>query len=54
MKLLSQKSREYNGKKYHKFWVILPNKIIERLRWKQGDELEAEIEKNKLTIEKED
>ncbi|MFH1181687.1 MAG: AbrB/MazE/SpoVT family DNA-binding domain-containing protein [Candidatus Woesearchaeota archaeon] len=52
MRLLSQKSREYKDKAYHKYWVVIPNKLIEKLGWKQGDELEAEIKGNKLSIER--
>lgn len=52
MRLLSQISREYNGKEYEKFWVILPSKVIKELGWKKGQELEAEIKGEKLVIEK--
>ncbi len=51
MRLLSQISREYNGKKYEKFWVVIPNKLIEKLGWKKGQELEAEVKGDKLIIE---
>ena len=53
MKLLSQKSREYKGKKYTKFWIILANKLIEKLGWKKGDNLKVEAKNNKLIIHKE-
>ncbi|MBS3132964.1 AbrB/MazE/SpoVT family DNA-binding domain-containing protein [Candidatus Woesearchaeota archaeon] len=52
MRLLSQKSREYKDKSYYKFWVVIPNKIVEKLGWKQGQELEAEVKDKKLVIEK--
>lgn len=52
MRLLSQKSREYKGKEYTKFWVVIPNKLIEKLRWKTGQELEAEAKDDKIIIEK--
>ena len=52
MRLLSQKSREYKKTEYHKFWVVIPNKLVEKLGWKQGEELEAEVKKDKLVIEK--
>ena len=52
MRLIGQKHSEYHGKAYHKFWVVIPNKIIEKLGWKAGEELEAEIKKDKLIIEK--
>jgi len=52
MRLLSQTSREYKGTKYQKFWVVIPNKLIEKLGWKTGEDLEAEIKGDKLVIEK--
>lgn len=52
MRLISQKHSEYKGKKYHKFWVVIPNKVIEKLRWKTGEELKADTKENKIIIEK--
>jgi len=52
MRLLSQVSREYQGTEYTKFWVVLPSKVVEKLGWKKGQELEAEVKGNKLVIEK--
>lgn len=52
MRLLSHTSREYKGKKYEKFWIVIPNKLIEKLKWKRGQELEAEVKGDKLVIEK--
>ncbi|MBI3034546.1 AbrB/MazE/SpoVT family DNA-binding domain-containing protein [Candidatus Woesearchaeota archaeon] len=54
MRLLSQKSREYKGKAYHKFWIVVPSKLLHKLGWKAGDQLEAEAKNNKLVITKED
>jgi bifunctional DNA-binding transcriptional regulator/antitoxin component of YhaV-PrlF toxin-antitoxin module len=53
MRLLSQKSREYNGKEYRKFWVVIPKKIIERIGWKSGQNLKTEIIGDRLVIKKE-
>ncbi|MFH1591108.1 MAG: AbrB/MazE/SpoVT family DNA-binding domain-containing protein [archaeon] len=52
MKLQSQKHSEYKGKAYQKHWIVIPNKLIEKLGWKTGQELEAEIHDEKLIIEK--
>ncbi|MBU1199876.1 MAG: AbrB/MazE/SpoVT family DNA-binding domain-containing protein [Nanoarchaeota archaeon] len=52
MKLQSHTSREYKGTKYQKFWIVIPNKIIEKLKWKTGEKLETEIKDDKLIIEK--
>ena len=54
MMLQSQISREYKGTKYEKFWVVIPSKLIEKLGWKTGQELEGEVKEDKLVIEKED
>lgn len=52
MRLLGQISRVYNDKKYRKHWVVIPNKLLEKLGWETGDELEADIKGGKLIIEK--
>jgi AbrB family looped-hinge helix DNA binding protein len=52
MKLLSQTSREYKGKEYTKYWIIIPNKLIEKLGWTSGEDLEVEIKEGKLVIER--
>ena len=54
MRLLSQVSREYKGTEYKKFWIVVPSKLVEKLGWKTGDELEGEVKGNKLVIEKDD
>ena len=52
MRLLSQISREYKGTKYEKFWVVIPYNLIEKLGWRKGQDLEAEVKGDKLVIEK--
>ena len=52
MRLLSQTSRKYKDTEYKKFWIVIPNKLIEKLGWKTGIELEAEVKGKKLIIEK--
>ena len=52
MRLIPQKSRAYKGKAYYKFLIVIPSKVIKKLGWKGGEELEAETKKNKLIIEK--
>lgn len=54
MKLQSHISRKYKNNSYRKFWVIIPKKLIEKLGWKTGQELKANIKKNKLVINKND
>ena len=52
MRLIKQHGREYQGKDYFKFIVVIPNKIIEKLGWRGGEDLEAEVKGDKLIIEK--
>ncbi|MBU0758486.1 MAG: AbrB/MazE/SpoVT family DNA-binding domain-containing protein [Nanoarchaeota archaeon] len=52
MKLLGQVSRKYGDKEYLKHWVVVPSKLIEKLGWKAGDELEVEMDDDKLVIKK--
>jgi len=51
MKLQSHISRKYKDNSYRKFWVIIPKKIIEKLGWKEGQELKEKIKKNRLLLE---
>ena len=53
MRLLKQKSREYKGTSYHKHWVVIPNELVEKLKWDEGDELKPSVKDKKLIIEKE-
>lgn len=52
MKLIQQGHSEYKEKKYHKSWVVIPQKIIEKLGWKKGDDLEPNVEGKKLVIKR--
>ena len=54
MRLQSQVSRKVGDTEYKKFWVVLPEKLLKKLGWKVGQELEAEIKGDKLIIERED
>ena len=51
---LQLKSREYKGKNYHKHWVVIPNSLIDKVGWKEGQDLEAEIKNGKIVISKND
>jgi len=52
MKLSGQISRTYKDKGYFKHWIILPNHLVDKLGWKVGDDLDADIKDDKLIIEK--
>jgi|SRR5437867_2297994 len=50
LKLQSQVSRQVEKKKYHKFWVVIPNEVVERLRWERGQELEHKVKGQTLIV----
>ena len=52
MRLQKQLSRKYEGKEYAKYVIVVKSKYIEKLGWKEGEELEAEVKDKKLIIEK--
>lgn len=52
MKLQSQISRKYKDQEYKKYWIVLSSKLIDKLGWKEGQELEADVKNEKLVIEK--
>ncbi len=52
MKILKEKSREYNGKYYHKFKINIPEQKLEEAGFKEGDELEAEAKKGEIKLKK--
>ena len=52
MKILKEKSREYNGKSYFKYKINIPEKTLKDADFKEGDELEAEARKGKIELER--
>lgn len=50
MQLQKQLSRKHKNKEYPKFTIVIPPKEIEKLGWKEGEELEPEIKNNRLII----
>ena len=52
MKILKEKSREYNGKAYFKYKINLPEKILKESDFKEGDELIAESKKGEIKLKK--
>jgi len=49
--LQKQLNRVVNGKEYHKYVIIIPNRAIKQLRWTKGTELTATINRG-LIIKK--
>lgn len=54
MRLQKQLSNKIDGKEYPKYVIVIKPNLIEKLGWKAGQELEAEVKGDKLVIEKED
>ncbi len=52
MKILKEKSREYNGKSYYKYKVNIPEKILKKAGFKVGDELKADAKKGEIKLRK--
>ena len=50
MKILKVKSREYKNKVYHKYRINLPEEIMQKSGFKEGDELEAEAKKGEVRL----
>jgi len=52
MRLQKQLSKRVGEKEYAKYVIVIPPKTIDKLGWKEGEELEAEVKKDKLIIER--
>ncbi len=52
MKVLKEKSREYNGKPYYKFKINIPEKDLVAAKMKEGDELKVKTEDGRIILEK--
>ena len=52
MKLQSQVSRKVGDKKYIKSWIVIPDKLLKKLNWKVGQDLEGEVSDKMLIVKK--
>lgn len=52
MKLQKQLSKKRGDKIYHKWVIVLPDKVIEDSGLKEGDELEAQAKKGEVRLRK--
>lgn len=52
MKLQKQLSKKRGEKKYYRYVINIPSKIVKKLGFKAGDELKADVKGNKLIIER--
>jgi hypothetical protein len=52
LKLQKQSSRKVNGKEYAKWVVVIPPKVISKLKWVNGENLLPSITNDGLLIQK--
>jgi bifunctional DNA-binding transcriptional regulator/antitoxin component of YhaV-PrlF toxin-antitoxin module len=52
MNVIKEKSREYKGKNYYKYKIIIPERILSESGISEKDELEAIAYKGKIEIKK--
>jgi len=52
MKIQRHVSRRVGDKTYYKWVFIIPSKHVKKLNWKEGEELQVELDKKKLIISK--
>ncbi|MFH1977755.1 MAG: hypothetical protein ABIJ92_00325 [Candidatus Aenigmatarchaeota archaeon] len=50
MKIQKHVSRKVENKIYYKWVLIIPPNYIKKLKWKEGEELKADLTNGKLTI----
>jgi len=50
MILQKQLSRKYRNKEYVKYVAVIPQKIVEEAKLKEGDELEIQVSGKKIII----
>ena len=52
MKILKEKSREYNGKPYYKYKINLPESELKEAGFKEGDILSSSSKKGEIKLKK--
>ena len=52
MKIQRQITDKRGNKKYYKYVVVIPEKIIQKARFKEGDELMAKVKKGEIKLRK--
>ena len=52
MKVLKETSRVYKGKSYHKYKVNIPETILDKAGFKEGDDLEPVAKKGEIRLKK--
>lgn len=50
MKLQKQLSRKVGNIIYPKYLVVIPPKVVKRVGWKEGTELDADVKERKIIL----
>lgn len=50
VKLLTRRNRLIGNKEYLKWYVEIPPKIVKKVKWEDGMEIELEIKNRKITL----
>ncbi len=51
-KLQKQQAYKYKGKPHYKHVIVIPDEAVSELGWSGGQELNVEVQENKLIVEK--
>jgi len=52
MKIIKEKSREYNGKPYFKYKINLPEAVLKEAGFKEGEELDVNVLRGEVRLKK--
>jgi len=52
VKLQRQFNRRVKKKEYSKWLLVIPPEVVDKLGWKEGDDLSAEVEGTALKLER--
>ena len=52
MKLQKRLSRIYNGKKYYKYIIVIPEKDIKKAKFREGNNLKTESKIGEIRIKR--
>ena len=52
MRVMKVKSREYKGRAYYKYRINIPEKILKKAGFKEGQELKAKAKRGEIRLRK--
>lgn len=48
----TRKTKKFGKREYKKYLIVIPNEVIEILKWNSGNELQYKVKDGKLIIQK--